>query len=693
VIGKAEKMKANYINSKSAPTPRLGFTLVEMLVSVSLVLLMMTMFATIFQIATGSMNKQRGIAELDQKARVLSTVVRKDFQHRTFRNVLPFYPGEDSAISATTFSNRSGYIYISTNNPYTGLDDLIQLTVSANVLAEDPDSTPYFGRAAELSDRKSTGAVFNGLQISPNQPEADDGSYAANSVASSPYAEICYFIRNGSLYRSIMLIREPLSVAGQNFGSQPTATSGYNYFSGQPNSMNAATYDGLFKVVDSSFQPDGAAGTLTNDFGMLFDHSAYAVNFPGNQSAAFLGSDSLSNETAGAASEVFGNPGRRMGFNPQTSRSREHTVSNSAGIGPAIFFGRFTRAETSSLNFNWPQNTSREELVGQLYSDPDSANFVGVDFDFDGTVDFTSTNGNPLDLVATPLTLNPATGVVSSFDTYAPSVMDPITTRPVQGRGGPRRVEDLLLSNVHEMKIELWDARLQRFAVPGHFASNGSTGELGDYARARCLNPNSGPDFGSNSGAVFDTWHFKNAAADYNGNGSSDVEDRVAPYIPYVFYPPRQNAVPPGPSATTMPPPPFPVSYWTSGAGTFTPGQTVIFAPVTFDGDGAVEVFEWDGDGQPAIVGLTRDAVPSQAFQIAYRCVAVNDINGMNGIETGALQPIFPTAPGRRFTDNEVTWESFDNRRPLEAIRLTFRFQDKKSDNMRQLSLVIPLTK
>ncbi len=689
-------MKANYINLKSTRKLRPGFTLVEMLVSVSLILLMMTMFATIFQIATGSMNKQRGIAELDQKARVISTVVRKDFQHRTFRNVLPFYPGEDSATSPTSFSNRSGYIYISTNNPYTGLDDLIQLTVSANILAEDSDSTPYFGRAAELSDRKTTGGVSNGLQISPNQPEADDGSYAPNSVASSPYAEICYFVRNGNLYRSIMLIREPLSVAGQNFGAQPTATSGYNYFSGQPNPMNAATYDGLFKVVDASFQPDAASppfGTLTNDFGLLFDHSAYAVNFPGNQSAAFLGADSLSNETAGAASEVFGNPGRRFGFNPQTSRSREHTVATTAGYGPAIFLGRFTRAETSSLNFNWPQNTSREELVGQLYSNPDSGNFVGVDFDFDGTVDFTSTNGNPLDLVATPLTLNPTTGVVSSFDTYALSVMDPITGKPIQGRGGPRRVEDLLLSNVHEMKIELWDARLQRFAVPGHFASNGSTGELGDYARARCLNPNSGPDFGSNFGAVFDTWHSQNAAADYNVNGTSDVDDRVAPYIPYVFYPPKQDDIPPGPSATTMPPPPVPVSYWRSGSGTYNPGQTVVFAPVTFDGDAGVEIFEWDGAGQPPIVGLTRDAVPSQAFQIAYRCVAVNDLNSSGTYETGVTPPVFPTAPGRRFIDNEVTWESFDNRRPLQAIRLTFRFQDKTSDNMRQLSLVIPLTK
>ena len=237
-----------------------GFTLVEMLVSVALVLMLMTLFAAIFQIATGSMVKQRGISENDQRARTISTVVRKDFQHRTFRYPLAFYPGEDSATSLTSFSNRSGYVYISTNDPDTGLDDLVQFTVNANILTEDSDATPYFGRATELVDRNSAGASPTGLGTSPNQPEADDGSLAANAVASSPFAEVCYFIRRGNLYRRVVLIREPLSVAGQDFVPQPTARSGYNYFSGQPDTTDPTTYDGLFKVNNLTFQPDEEAG-------------------------------------------------------------------------------------------------------------------------------------------------------------------------------------------------------------------------------------------------------------------------------------------------------------------------------------------------------------------------------------------------------------------------------------------------
>jgi hypothetical protein len=77
---------------------------------------------------------------------------------------------------------------------------------------------------------------------------------------------------------------------------------------------------------------------------------------------------------------------------------------------------------------------------------------------------------------------------------------------------------------------------------------------------------------------------------------------------------------------------------------------------------------------------------------MGYRCVAVNDLNGMNGIETSAVAPVFPTAPGKRITDNEVTWESFDNRRPLRAVRLQIRYLDKTSDQMRQVSIVMPLS-
>jgi prepilin-type N-terminal cleavage/methylation domain-containing protein len=73
-------------NSQFAiPRRRGGFTLVEMLVSVALVLLIMTLFAQAFGIASGSIKKQRGLAENDQRARSMVTILLGDLQKRTYR--------------------------------------------------------------------------------------------------------------------------------------------------------------------------------------------------------------------------------------------------------------------------------------------------------------------------------------------------------------------------------------------------------------------------------------------------------------------------------------------------------------------------------------------------------------------------------------------------------------------------------
>lgn len=664
-------MRREFTQHIFSPARRNAFTLVEMLVSVTLVLMMMGLFASIFQIATGSMTKQRGISQQDQRARILATNIRKDLQHRTLRYMYPFSPDEDSLTSPTSFANRTGYFYISTNDPYSGLDDVIQFTVNANITTEDPDTTPFFGRAAELVDRSTSGASPTSLHVNPNQPEADDGALAANSGASSPYAEICYFVRNGNLYRRVVLIREPLNVAGQDLVAQPTSRSGYDYFSGQPDQSDVSTYDGLFKVANGSFIADGGGGTLSNDFQLLFDHAASA-DLGSNQKANVLGVEALSNETADPAANILANPARRWGFNPVTKRSREHSrIANATN--PSVFIGRYTQAETSSLNFNFPQNTSRVKTTPPNFSAADSNTVLG--------------NGNPMDVVNTPVTLN-SYGVVSEFDSAL--------TATTEGRGGIRRVEDLLLANVHEMKVELWDQRLQRFVVPGHSYRNLGTaiGQFGDYHATRCLNLQNGPISGVNSGAVFDTWHPNAAAFDSDGSGGAlSLGERHSPYLPYLYYPPRQNDPSPGPSPGTMPDPLIEQvvpSSPSNNRGYWQPGVVYNINDVV--------LVPWEDqaplDGMFDYSELLDDNV---RFAYGLRMVAQGpDVDGSGASESAGpglnACPNFPATSGRRITDNEVIWESFDNRRPLQSIRLTFRFHDKTSDNMRQLSLVIPMT-
>lgn len=77
-------------SNRRANHPRAGFTLVEMIVSVALVLLMMLMFTEIFQILSGSMTTQRGISENDQRERLLTTVLQADLDNRSFQYLLPY---------------------------------------------------------------------------------------------------------------------------------------------------------------------------------------------------------------------------------------------------------------------------------------------------------------------------------------------------------------------------------------------------------------------------------------------------------------------------------------------------------------------------------------------------------------------------------------------------------------------------
>ncbi len=643
---------------------RNAFTLVEMLVSVTLVLLMMTMFASIFSMATDSVSKQRGISNHDQKARSLVTIIRSDFQHRTFRYPFPFYPGEDSSTSPTPFGNRAGYLYISTNDAYSGLDDLIQFTVNSDILIENDDDTPYFGRALPLSDRTFNTAT--NLSVNPNQPEADDGSLLFDGTASSNAAEVCYFVRNGNLYRRVQLLRKPLPVAGRELDDQPVTSRGYNLVSGFDNGGN---YDGLFWFdQDNSGSPE-APNELSNDFLRHFDFSAFEQNYGGTQSARFVGLGALTNEliSSGAANESLGNPRFRFGFHhpvidpsgnavPTTGLSREHT-----GLG-GLFIGRFTQAETSASNFNWPQRPSHV-------------------FNNAGSVLWNSnaTPGDPLD-VRNNLTFNSETGVVEEFSESAAGT----------GRGGPRKMEDLLLANVHEMKVEIWDERLQKYTTPGHSESvqislpmvnNDGTPIpspvfiAGDYHQGRRFLDADGYGPQGVSVGVFDTWH---PNVDRNSDGLAEHP----PHIAYRYYPPTlANSGIAGPTRAVFSPlgEPDLTTRRADNRAYWTPNTEYAIGDVVFVPRAA--------DLPPA--GFQYNEIQEPKFAIAYRCVA-----RQGSFTSAANPPVFATAPGRRIRElnDELEWESFDNRRPLSSIRLTLRFMDQTTDTQRQLSLIIPLT-
>ena len=112
---------------------RSGFTLVEMLISVALVLLMMTLFAQVFELASESITLQQALAENDQQLRTCVTIMRADLRKRSFRDVVPFREAQGSAGSLSPYFQRKGYFYISTNDPNSPRDTVLQFTVQSTI--------------------------------------------------------------------------------------------------------------------------------------------------------------------------------------------------------------------------------------------------------------------------------------------------------------------------------------------------------------------------------------------------------------------------------------------------------------------------------------------------------------------------------------------------------------------------------
>jgi len=321
-----------------------GFTLVEMLVSVTLVLMMMMMFAEIFEIASGIHVKVRGITRNDQRTRILIRTLRSDLDKRTMRHATPFRQNEHliTNLADRDLDNRQGYFSVSENNPNSDLDDVLQFTARTSISLQNIDSTRFSGKSITLG-------------ATNKQPDWDDGVPLDNSTESIA-AEISYFLRAGTLFRRVLLLRQPAFG-----GDQPTDATG-----------NPLVYAGM-------------------SFWNAFDSSAhFEPNLGGVQ---FHGLNSLDN-SGSLANYPLGYRRYRFGHDHVTGNAREFDSSTK-------FIGRFTHEETSHQTFRYPAALP-----------------------------------NPMDPVNT-LTINPQSGAISNYE------------------NGPRRAEDILMTNVHSFDVKI----------------------------------------------------------------------------------------------------------------------------------------------------------------------------------------------------------------------------------------------
>ncbi|WP_240907183.1 prepilin-type N-terminal cleavage/methylation domain-containing protein [Paludisphaera rhizosphaerae] len=206
---------------------RRGVTLVEMLVTLAVLLLMMALVVQIFQAATSSMNAAQVYQRLDDDLRRLDSTIRSDLSGATAKFTPPIDPADDQGYFEYTENEFA-------DNDGEDCDDTIRLTVKA------PDDRPFIGRmwAKPPKILLNTGAVY---QMS-YADLASNSTALANYLKSQPitvtsqHAEVIYFLRNGNLYRRVLLIAPELqtrivnsySLAGgaQNLGTFPGLSPG-----------------------------------------------------------------------------------------------------------------------------------------------------------------------------------------------------------------------------------------------------------------------------------------------------------------------------------------------------------------------------------------------------------------------------------------------------------------------------------
>ena len=264
-----------------------------MLVTLAILLLMMTVIVQIFQAATGALNAAQVYQELDNQLRLLDLTIRSDLGGVTCKLTPPNNP-----------KNNTGYLEYGENE-------------FADVQGEDSDDYIRFTAKAPA------GQPFTGrMWIRAAYYNATNGTATANQLPqpitiTSEYAEIIYFLRNGNLYRRVLLVAPALqstiepSVNNVNpnapfngagffpvaLGGNPVGLSGnqvswqaVNDLSAHP-ATTGAPYQGNSVILN-------ALGDLTNRENR-FAYQRFSSDFQNLAGALVPGGDGLSDDLNG----------------------------------------------------------------------------------------------------------------------------------------------------------------------------------------------------------------------------------------------------------------------------------------------------------------------------------------------------------------------------------------------------------
>lgn len=537
-----------------------GFTLVEMLVAVALVLLMMSIFAQIFQMATGSLSQQRGIAENDQRGRFLTTTLRADLDQRTFRDVLPFRANEDTQQLGDSLSRRRGYFSIDENDPSDDTDDVLSLTASVNIKSRNANGSPFTGRAKsgvpitgvtssskftvgeDYSDRIADGSriwiaasssspsvthdgrytvsgppnfasgtttitvtpttlnntLLGTVYLSESDPDFDDGVSDATGVSSA--AEVCYFLRNNVLYRRVLLIHEPVS----GTDAQPIVPNGALFW---------RDFDYSAFYLDNGVRFHNAAESLSNG-SIVTPLTKVAISaVPSNSSIRILntpldyGPLLVNGSDIWIAAGVGSNTGlytiqssTSTGLNGNTTIN---LTSNTLNTSPPDL-GEVYLLEGAGLSLGLPRLRFGHNPTTGLPQDGATAGTPVTFRRFNLQECSHSTFGYPGDILVdpniNPMDLNPMTRTDLTLVPNNGSATAGLVTQ--YSNEISRRGEDILMSNVLSFDVKVWDPIYNSFVDVGD-DTDAPNGPFSSNAPGR-FNTAYAPGL---THFRFDTWH------------------------------------------------------------------------------------------------------------------------------------------------------------------------------------------
>lgn len=612
-----------------------GFTLTEMLVSVGLLLLVMAIFTQIFALATTSMSNQRGLAMNDKRARTVFTIIDHDLKQISYRavpgqaGIAPMQPGmfyED----ANAHENQQGYVHIAENDPNSDEDDVLQFTIDTTLTHQryaTQQNLQLYGRAANyrnsITDR--------------DEPDWDDGT-PFDDVTTSSKAEVVYFLRRGTLYRRVLLLREP------NLRYQvPPQPNDNNYdgdgvdfpveLVGQPVYVAGG---GRRLMFDQSLSSPFYDGEFYRDYDLSAHCAEYELDGPGTTIPLAVLHTSLLND-ANVNPFPLGVPHYRYGFNPLTGLPRSFFESG----GSNFYFGRFTADETSS-----------------------TAN----DFEY------------PISLAG-----NPYTQAMTSADVDSLVGKGRLTTFS----GGNRIGADILMTNVLSFDVEVWDQGLQAYVDIGasgavHF--NSSENQNAAYGSAT-----DGGLIGAIGRNTFDTWYndFSNVSSGvFTATTTPGGANALPPFEAFLAAPDAVITA----STTDN------IKRWGNGetvnagdiffapAGSTPFGNRVYFMPnlintgtMTIEAD-AVNPFDQN---------ITLNLNSLVNYTTSTFIDDNNDYDNADTDNSAGTNSNGPDLSWTAFVANSVAFPGVDlTPRPLRSIRVTINFRDPNSEQIRQMTMV-----